>query len=245
MYPNIYSSDNFTLGSYGLFLAIAYLTGRWYFLARLAEKAPNAKNTELLIIMLLLLGVLGAKLMFLLKNPEKSDLLFSGTGFSSQGALLGALLATYIYTQLNKVKLHKLLDAAAPAAILAYAIARVGCFLSGDDCHGIASSVPWAMAFPNGIEPTLEKVHPVPLYEIIYSLLIFAFLVTRDEKQQKPYEQFFTLMGLWGLCRFLVEFLTTNERILWFMSGSQIGAFMMLIASLLYFSLHAKTASKH
>lgn len=241
MYPYIYSSDSFTLGSYGLFLAIAYLTGRWYFLNNLERTKPEIQNTEYLIILLLVLGVLGAKLMFLLKNPDKSDLIFSGTGFSSQGGLVGALLATYIYTQFNKVKLHILLDAAAPAAILAYAIARIGCFLSGDDCHGIESNLPWAISFPDGIKPTDNKVHPVPLYEIIYSVIIFMVLVARKSREKIPYEQFFLLFGLWGFCRFAVEFVTTNERIFFAMSGSQIGALIMVLSSLAYFLFRKKT----
>jgi len=240
MYPYIYSSDSFTLGSYGLFLAIAYLTGRWYFLTNLERAYPKVQNTEYLIILLLVLGVVGAKLMFILKNPDKSDLVFSGNGFSSQGALIGALIATYVYTQFNKIKLHTLLDAAAPAAILAYAIARVGCFLSGDDCHGIESDLPWAMSFPNGIEPTDKKVHPVPLYEIIYSLIIFTVLIARKYREKIPYEQFFLLLGLWGVCRFMVELITTNERVILSMSGSQIGALLMVISSTIYFLMRKK-----
>jgi phosphatidylglycerol---prolipoprotein diacylglyceryl transferase len=241
MYPYIYSSSGFVLGSYGLFLAIAYLAGRWYFLRDLEKAAPELKNTELLIILLLLLGVMGAKLLFILKNPDKSDLLFSGTGFSSQGALIGALIATISYSKFNQIKLDKILDSAAPAAILAYALARVGCFLSGDDCHGTPSDLPWAMAFPNGIEPTNITVHPVPLYEIIYSIGIFIFLIARQNLSRPAYQQFFILMGLWGSCRFLVEFVTTNEKLLLSMSGSQIGALLMTVSSLIYFSLMAKS----
>jgi len=191
MYPYIYSSSSLTIGSYGLFLAIAYLTGRWFFLKTLSNKTEAPPNTEVLIILLLVLGVVGAKLMFILKNLDKNDLLWSGTGFSSQGALLGALLATFVFTRLNDMKLSRILDAAAPAAILAYAIARMGCFLSGDDCHGIPTDLPWGMSFPNGIEPTTEKVHPVPLYEIIYSTIIFVILLARQSSCTKPYSQFF------------------------------------------------------
>ncbi len=240
MYPYVYSSENFTLGSYGLFLAIAYLVGRWFFLTNLERASPKTKNTEYLIILLLVLGVLGAKLMFMLKNPDKSELLFSGTGFSSQGALLGALLATYLFTRFNKIKLHVLLDNAAPAAILAYALARVGCFLSGDDCHGIESNFPWAMTFPDGIKPTDSKVHPVPLYEIIYSLIIFSILIARKAREKVPYEQFFLLLGLWGACRFMIEFVTTNKPVIFAMSGSQIGALLMALSSLVYFTMRKK-----
>jgi len=240
MYPYIYQSPGLTIGSYGLLLAIAYLVGRWYLLNQLSKSAPEIKNSEILIIMLLVFGVIGAKLMFLLKNPEKTTLLLSGTGFSSQGAILGALIATYLFTFYQKAKLYKILDSAAPAAILAYAIARIGCFLSGDDCHGIPSDLPWAMSFPQGIEQTLTKVHPVPLYEIIYSSIIFILLLIRQKGKTKPFSQFFTLLGLWGACRFMVEFVSSNPKIVFFMSGSQFGALIMAISGLIYFFLSYK-----
>ncbi|MCF6193602.1 MAG: prolipoprotein diacylglyceryl transferase [Kangiellaceae bacterium] len=235
MFPYIIQSDRFTIGSYGLMLAIAYLVGRWYFLKQLIDRNSLSKNSEILIIMLLVSGVLGAKILFLIKHPDKSHLMFSGEGFSSQGALLGALLATYFYTLYDKTKLHVILDSAAPAAILAYAIARIGCFLSGDDCYGIPTDLPWAMSFPHGIKATDELVHPVPLYEMGYSLVIFVLLLARKRKVNRPYDQLFTLAGLWGICRFLVEFVSTNEKVIFSMSSSQFGALLMFAASGIYF----------
>jgi len=235
MYPYLYQSSSLTIGSYGLLLAIAYLVGRWYFLTQLETRAPEIKHSEILIILLLVFGVVGAKLLFLLKNPDKTGLIYSGEGFSSQGALLGALLATYLFTYWQKAKLHKILDFAAPAAILAYGIARIGCFLAGDECHGIASDLPWAMSFPQGLDPVQEKVHPVPLYEIIYSIAIFVYLIKRQNRKTQPFSQFFVLLGLWGICRFLVEFVSSNPKIILSMSGSQFGALLMAIAAAIYY----------
>ena len=107
MFPYLIKSDSFTIGSYGLMLAIAYLVGRWFFLNTLEKSKPAILNTEVLIILLLVFGVVGAKLMFILKNPEKQSLLLSGTGFSSQGAILGAILATYLFTHYQKIKPRK------------------------------------------------------------------------------------------------------------------------------------------
>ena len=235
MFPYIYKSSSLQIGSYGLMLAIAYLVGRWFYLVQLEKQRPALKNTEGLIILLLVFGVVGAKLMFIMKNPAQSHLLFNGMGFSSQGAILGAMLATWLFAKLNGVGLHLLLDAAAPAAILAYALARVGCFLSGDDCYGIPTDLPWGMSFPAGISPTTAKVHPVPLYEIAYSLLIFVYLVKNQAKKLIPYQQFFTLLGLWGAARFLVEFVSSNPKIISFMSGSQFGALLMFVSALAFF----------
>ena len=236
MLPYVYQSTSITIGSYGLMLAIAYLIGRWYFLKQLTGRHPNLESGEVLIIMLLVFGVVGAKLMFVAKNTDSMHLLISGTGFSSQGALLGAILASIIYARTSGVKFSTLLDTGAPAAILAYALARVGCFLSGDDCHGLPTDLPWGMSFPNGIAATTETVHPVPLYEIAYASLIFIFLKSRFNHQSKPYFAFFTLFLLWGISRFLVEFVSANPKLIFGLSGSQIGAAVMVLISLLFFA---------
>jgi phosphatidylglycerol:prolipoprotein diacylglycerol transferase len=238
MYPHIFISNSITIGTYGLMLALAYLIGRWYFLKSLSIQFPKIKNTEALIIILLSFGVIGAKLMFILKNPDKHHLLFEGTGFSSQGSIIAAVLATYFFTIHQKIKLSSILDTAAPAAILAYAIARIGCFLSGDDCYGIVTNLPWAMSFPNGIAQTTDLVHPLPLYEMIYSVFIFLYLIKSSATNTIPYAQFFKLLFLWGICRFTIEFLSTNPKLVLYMSGSQFGALLMVISSLLFFSLN-------
>jgi phosphatidylglycerol---prolipoprotein diacylglyceryl transferase len=241
MFPYLYQSNSFSIGSYGVMLALAYLIGRYYYIDRLNQVIPKPINSELLIISLLVFGVIGAKLMFVLKNPERASLtdwssLTAGSGFSSQGAILAAILVTIIFARLNKLPLATLLDAAAPPAVLAYAIARVGCFLAGDDCYGVPSDLPWTMAFPHGFEPTEVRVHPLPLYEAAYSIAIWYWLTLRQRQVFKPCSQFFLLLSTWGVCRFLVEFISTNPPKVLFMSGSQFGALLMLVSGIGFFT---------
>ena len=71
---------------------------------------------------------------------------------------------------------------------------RIGCFLAGDGDYGIPSSLPWAMSFPHGIVPTLDRVHPTPIYEFLGALAITIFLWRRgapsNEKQLSAGEIF-------------------------------------------------------
>ncbi|TQV87875.1 prolipoprotein diacylglyceryl transferase [Aliikangiella coralliicola] len=242
MYPYLYQSNTLTIGTYGVMLALAYLIGRHMYIVRINEVSKRPINTEILIISLLIFGVIGAKLMFMVKNPHEADFsdwssLLSGSGFSSQGAIVAAILVTVLFSQLSKIKLSLLLDAAAPAAAFAYAIARIGCFLAGDDCYGVKSELPWAMSFPHGVAATNDKVHPVPLYEALYSLVIWYSLKKYQLKKPKPYFVFFTLLLTWGVCRFLVEFISTNPVKVLGMSGSQFGALLMLLSACTFFAV--------
>jgi phosphatidylglycerol:prolipoprotein diacylglycerol transferase len=242
MFPYLYQSSNITIGSYGVMLAIAYLTGRHIYISNIERSIKKPVNTEALIIALLVFGVIGAKLMFIVKNLDNTNFSFdsitAGSGFSSQGALLAAVLVTIVYSKVTKVKLSSLLDAAAPAAVLAYAIARIGCFLAGDDCWGLNSHLPWAMSFPDGIHKTLpnQTVHPVPLYETIYSLAIWKYLDSVKNSGYADYFQFFRLLLLWGACRFMIEFVSTNPIKFFSMTGSQFGALLMFLSAVTFFS---------
>ncbi len=243
MFPYIYQSTDFTIGSYGVMLAVAYLTGRHLYIRGLNNVLEKPVNTEILIFSLLIFGVVGAKIMFIFKNPEAGSFLQPSTwlspkGFSSQGAISSAFLVILIFSRLTQTKLNLLLDSAAPAAIIAYALARLGCFLSGDDCWGVDSNLPWAMSFPHGIKPTSigQTVHPLPLYEIIYSILIWLFLTIKQRSQNKPFHLFYYLLTLWGFSRFLIEFISTNPVKIFGMTGSQFGALLMFITGLVLLS---------
>jgi phosphatidylglycerol:prolipoprotein diacylglycerol transferase len=61
-------------------------------------------------------------------------------------------------------------------------VGKLGCFFSGDGCYGVATSLPWGMAFPRGLVPTRRFVHPVPLYEFSLSLAVYVFFATRPRK---------------------------------------------------------------
>jgi len=67
--------------------------------------------------------------------------LFSFSGLSFFGGLIVAAFAVGYYGERNKIRWPVMADAAAPALMLAYAVGRIGCQLSGDGCWGIPNAV--------------------------------------------------------------------------------------------------------
>ena len=94
------------------------------------------------------------------------------SGFAWFGGLVFGISALVFQGWRAKIGALRTLDLAAPAAAIGYGLGRIGCFLSGDGCYGIPTNLPWGMSFPHGIEPTLVRVHPTPLYELAAALLI-------------------------------------------------------------------------
>ncbi len=119
----------------------------------------------------------------------------------------------------------RMLDLAAPAAAIGYGVGRIGCLTSGDGDYGIPTTLPWGVHMrPDALVPTTALVQPTPIYELIFSVVVF-WVIWRLGKTSKPVGW---LAGLYlvlsGVGRFLVEFVRINPRIYWGMSNAQVAA---------------------
>jgi phosphatidylglycerol:prolipoprotein diacylglycerol transferase len=92
-----------------------------------------------------------------------------------------ATLVGAIGCRIHHLPIKTFADCTAVAGAVGQALGRIGCFLVGDD-YGRPSSLPWAVAFPEGSPPTLERVHPTQLYEVVWLLPIAALLWSRRRK---------------------------------------------------------------
>lgn len=98
-----------------------------------------------MVIFAAVFGFLGAKIFHnlenwdeLVRNPIESLLSFSGLTF--YGGLICAGLAITYYARRHKIGFWHLGDSIAPALMIAYAIGRLGCQVSGDGDWGILNS---------------------------------------------------------------------------------------------------------
>ena len=93
-------------------------------------------------------------------------------GLASTGGVATGLGAVWVTARLTRRPARELLDALAPAGILALAIGRIGCFLAGC-CYGRPSAVPWAVVFPDLGPPAR---HPLQLYSAASDLGLLLLL---------------------------------------------------------------------
>jgi phosphatidylglycerol:prolipoprotein diacylglycerol transferase len=111
---------------------------------------------------------------------------------------------------------------------LGHGIGRIGCFLVGDD-YGTPSDLPWACAFPKGLPPTNIPVHPTQLYEMSAYFIIFFYLRYRKRNQSFSGEIIFEYLFLGGFARFMVEFIRTNTKYAFGLSGAQYLSILMMV----------------
>lgn len=192
-------------------------------------------------------GLVGAKVWHCLETPKVLFgyplLIFYPGGFAFFGALISGAIALMLLARHNRLPLLLILDVAAPVAALGYAFGRVGCLLSGDGDYGIPTRLPWGMAFPHGLVPTTQHVHPTPVYEAIVAILIFWILWKLRRLAvlgQIPNGQVFAVyLVLSGSARFLVEFIRINPQVIWGMSNAQIASLASVFTGCLLYMLGA------
>jgi phosphatidylglycerol:prolipoprotein diacylglycerol transferase len=98
-----------------------------------------------IVIFALIFGIIGAKLFDNLENWDRFiqnpiGNLLSPSGLTFYGGLICASIAILIYAKKKGIGLLYLVDAAAPALMIAYAIGRMGCQVAGDGDWGIYNS---------------------------------------------------------------------------------------------------------
>lgn len=161
-------------------------------------------------------GLLGAKLWWTVEFYDTApylSLLFSRGGLSWFGGFAFGLAAGLLVIRLKRLPLLAVLAAATPALAIGHAIGRIGCFLVGDD-YGKVSNLPWAVAFPDGLPPTIERVHPTQIYEAAPLFLIGWLLLIWREHHRDDRLVLGAYFALVGATRFLIEFVRVNERVL-------------------------------
>jgi phosphatidylglycerol:prolipoprotein diacylglycerol transferase len=189
-----------------------------------------------------ILGLIGARLYHVLESPAEFfanpwPQLFSRFGFAWFGGFLGGVVALIYLARHFGIPLLEFLDICSPAAAVGYAIGRIGCLLSGDGDYGVPTTLPWGMSFPNGVVPTMERVHPTPLYEFFIWLAIAAFLWWMGKRAlsgvRPSGEVFCGYLILTGAARFLIEFIRINPRSFFGLSNAQTASLVSVVIGLL------------
>lgn len=250
-YPQEYilSSEGSWLG--GILAALAGLYMRYH--EKNKQKLPQPKWKEIIvhpyqlvsdiIVYAAIGGLIGAKIFHNLEyiddfmaDPIGSLLSFSGLTF--YGGLLGGAIAVLYFAKQNKIGLYHVLDVAAPALMLGYAIGRVGCHVSGDGDWGIVnlndmpawlSFLPewvWSYNYPHNVInegiPILGcegmhcyaleyPVYPTPFYESVISFILFGTLMFLRKRIATPGVLFSTYLILNGIERFFIEKIRVNS----------------------------------
>jgi phosphatidylglycerol:prolipoprotein diacylglycerol transferase len=233
MQPVLFSIFGFDVQTYGVSKALAAWVAALLLARAFQARGLDREHAYSFVLWSTVWGFAGAKVYFLFEQlPTLTVHDFSGMGFTWYGGLIGGTLAAMVMVRRWQLPLGTVAGAVAVPLSVGYAIGRLGCLLSGDGTYGRPTTLPWGMAFPNGVVATDVPVHPTPLYEAIGALVIAGILWWLGRRASGP-AVFAGYLILSGLARFLVEFLRTSSTVFLGMTQPQLWALVGIAAGVL------------
>jgi len=238
MYPRV-ELGPVTIYTYGLMLALGLAVAIALLCLEFRRKQLDPAHAIWIALIAVVSGVIGSRLLFIIETWDRfiADpvrVTFSGVGLSSYGGVGLATLAVYVYVKAKSIGFLVFADAAAPGALLARGIGRLGCHLSGDGDYGGPTSLPWgtdyshgvyppsaaiaavpelAQQFPGGVAPDNLAMHPTGVYEFLLAAILFAMLWRYRLRMRSGGTVFMLYLLIAGGLRFSLEFLALAPRI--------------------------------
>jgi phosphatidylglycerol:prolipoprotein diacylglycerol transferase len=239
--PVIIRIGHFMFRWYGLIVVTAVFVGVWLSAREAGRKGFKKDDIYDSALWVILAGLLGARLFHVLDHwpdeyaasPLRALYVWEG-GLAIWGGVVGGLLAVAFIAWRRGWRLPALLDAAAPGLVLAQAIGRVACIITGD-ALGNPTSGPFGFAYtnPESMVPKLGVYYtPMPVYEILANLGIFALIWQLRKRNWPDGLLFLVYLSLYSVARFLVAFTSSYKLIAFGMTQSQIVALVGLAAAL-------------
>lgn len=215
---------------FGIMMMLAFLVGGWIIDRELRRLGFASDYAGDMIFAAVIGGIIGAKLWFAALPGHGVATLTDRGGLVFYGGLIGGTLGVILNGWRRRVPIRWTAQLAAPSLAAAYAIGRVGCFVVGDD-YGVPTTLPWAVAFPQGMPATVAQnlrafnvaipdsvapttvmaVHPTQLYEVAVMLLVFALLWRWRTSLRGTGWLLGAYLALAGLERFGIEFLRAKD----------------------------------
>ncbi len=215
MRPVLFELGPLRVHAYGLALAISFLAGSIWMTRAGRRRGFGEEDLSRLFFWLLAAALIGSRVYFAIQHPGDFDRDWTALfqiwrgGLSQHGGVIGAVAIAALFARSRGWSFRELADLAAPALAFGEALTRIlGCFLAGC-CHGVPSSLPWAVHYPEG-SPASDLwngagVHPSPVYLAIGNFALAAVLVRCSERWVGTGKLFALFLAGSGALRFLVD----------------------------------------
>ena len=216
MKNELFSVGPLTIHGYGLMIALGILV--CIFMGTYRAKKHHLKEDAVLDIAIfsILAGFIGAKLLFVLVGFDRfleDPMQVLGTeGFVVYGGIIAGVLAAILYCHRKKLSFLEYFDLLAPSIAVAQGFGRIGCFLAGC-CYGRETDAFWGVTFPEGsFAPAGVPLIPTQLLSSAGDFLIMAVLLIYSRHSKKTGNTGALYLLLYGIGRFLIEFLRSDDR---------------------------------
>lgn len=232
---------------YGLIIAIGFLAG--IFLASMVAKKLGEKSDLALDLALIcsIPAIICARLYYVIfRFDDYKDNILSifdirSGGIAIYGAVIGAVVAAYVFCRIKNINTLKVFDIGSVGLITGQAIGRWGNFFN-QEAFGSNTNLPWGMTSDavkeyltalklKGVNVSPDiPVHPTFLYESIWCIITLVVLIFIVYKFYKFNGQVFYAYGaLYGLGRLWIEGLRTDSLMIGSVRVSQAVALVSVV----------------
>ncbi len=222
---------------YGIVIAAGIILG---FIVMLREAKRTGQNPETyydITIFGVLAALIGARLYYVIfswddyKDDPLSIFNIREGGLAIYGAVIAVVLTVFIYSKVKKIPFTLIMDTGIPSLILGQAVGRWGNFFNREAFGEYTNSL-FAMRLPvdavrasDITEKMLRhievidgiryiRVHPTFLYESVWNLAVFFFLMWWRKHKKFNGELLFMYFLGYGLGRFWIEGLRTDQLLI-------------------------------
>lgn len=246
MHPTLLWIGDYEVRTYTLLALLAMLGALAVVRSEARRLGWNTRGASWLTLQATGVGFVGAHLLYAITRlglpwHDWWRVLFR---FGYGGVWFGGFLLSWLwcrrYALRNRIPPLQMYDVAALAALIANAVGRVGCFFNGC-CFGTPTDLPWGVLLDTR-DFGHEYLHPVPIYEMLYLLSLFAVFWRLRKKNARDGQTAARYLIFMPLGRFLLEFLRGDSIrgfVIGWLSTSQFIAASLVLSGLI---LYRKTA---
>ena len=240
MHPVLFHLGPLTLRWYGVMMGLALFLSvpiTAHFGQRFG--IPRTLITESLALPFLAVLLIGARIGYVVSHPQEfapnplAIVVPPYAGLASHGSIAAGLLYLAWWCRRHHQPLWRVLDAMAPAILVAIILVRWGNFMNGE-LFGDPTSLPWGVAVP-GLAGT--RLHPLPLYEIAGTAAILAWIVARAG--HRPFDGALFWWAIVGssVLRFFLDLLRSEDRTPLFLTLGQMAALVLIVWGVWFLAL--------
>jgi len=214
---------------YGVLIMVGAMAAAWLASLEAKRRGQNPNEVWEILPWVLVAGIIGARLwhvflppasniaaglttQYYLTHPLDAIAIWRG-GVGIPGAVIGGLVALWIYTRVKHLSFGQWADIIAPGLALAQAIGRWGNFLN-QEIYGAPSNLPWAIKIdPQFRLPQFANqatYHPLFAYESLWNLANMTLLLWLGRRYQDKLlngDLFLIYALFYAFGRFWLEFL--------------------------------------
>ena len=237
----------FQIKWYSFFIFLAMLTACLIIFKESKKKNVPDNYLTNLIFYGLIIGILGARLYYVifnldyyLNNPSQIFAIWNG-GLAIHGGLISALIFLMIYSRKNKINILQMLDIIVVGVIIAQAIGRWGNFFNQEAYGNIISLQALKnMHLPkfiiDGMYISGSYREPTFLYESICSLIGFILLLILRATKKLKTGQLTAIYLIWyGIVRFGIETLRSDSLMLGQIKVAKLVSLLFVISGIALF----------